>query len=729
MPVPAPTYTRLSAHPVIKPTHNAQGLFGFHAADSVSGDARKYVIEHARQPTGSSNKPFYAFEDDVQLAAFLSRTREAQESLSLHSGLIAADNAAVGKQSHAEACHSPARGSEFLPSSNMGLQRYGGHRSLSELAWSYCGADDDAYPVSFASKSSLGGFGQADAHRMYYGKDNFTSVCEDQYMAIERGEQLSDAVMLQDSTTPFAEYVDRIVANDATHASGDYIVDSQNVLPQVDTPRHQEQAVTAEPLTDPTYIKAYRTMAEPLSNWMADYVWKVCTAGLSLPQRFIGSGITRFYSEDPPSSLAMSVHSLLCSTLLQPSGIVLALWYIARLPVFLDEQGVGMNLSASERDFRKELFGEGQYYSSSAERSIFESRTPFRIVLLGCMLANKWLDDHTFSNKTWQAISEVPIQDINRLELSALAVLSHDLSIKAKAWEQWLAHLHHYQLSLCPYPAPIRRPSATDANILIRRVIEDLVRLQSLPGSKSSTRVAPQPVFSPLLVCDSEKKVEVKQTDNFDPFEIDLDEDGPLREEYVPKRRTSQSGSRGTTHGRSVSSESRDLLQASPPLPPPSEWSPQADPPLERDHGRRDKYFTVPSATGNGSHTRSFSAEYTQYPAWGIQSSSTSSTTLFQPHTVESGVARPPRVFPSLTLGFPLSTACPPISHTRSTLATAAPPSSQTTAHLRSYSHSHTNIDGYCIPSASCAQYVGHPSAFSHARGDPAHFRPLWLRT
>jgi hypothetical protein len=31
----------------------------------------------------------------------------------------------------------------------------------------------------------------------------------------------------------------------------------------------------------------YKRLAEPLANWIADYVWKVCTTGLSLPPPFI----------------------------------------------------------------------------------------------------------------------------------------------------------------------------------------------------------------------------------------------------------------------------------------------------------------------------------------------------------------------------------------------------------------------------------------------------------
>ena len=162
----------------------------------------------------------------------------------------------------------------------------------------------------------------------------------------------------------------------------------------------------------------FRSMAEPLSEWMADYIWKVCTTGIGLPCRFIGAGfvsklvchhprylcpfsVARHFEEKPSIGLAKSIHSVLCSTLLQPSAIILALWYISRLPVLFDGHNPCVDLTPAEREFRKELYGEGRFNTSLTERSQLESRAPFRVALLGCMFANKWLDDHTFSNKTW----------------------------------------------------------------------------------------------------------------------------------------------------------------------------------------------------------------------------------------------------------------------------------------------------------------------------------------
>lgn len=98
-----------------------------------------------------------------------------------------------------------------------------------------------------------------------------------------------------------------------------------------------------------------------------------------------------------PDYLAPSIHSLLLSTLLQPSAVFLAVWYIVRLPVYFAAAPLGEEF-VKENAFRAALLGDG---IGSLEHRTADANPAFRVVVLGCMLANKWLDDHTFSNKTW----------------------------------------------------------------------------------------------------------------------------------------------------------------------------------------------------------------------------------------------------------------------------------------------------------------------------------------
>lgn len=310
-------------------------------------------------------------------------------------------------------------------------------------------------------------------------------------------------------------------------------------------------------------------------------------------------------------------------------------------------------------------------------------------------------------------ISEIPIRGINKLELLALALFEQDLSIPSQAWEQWLLHLRQYHLTSSPFPSPIRRPSYADSNALIRKFIDDLTALQGKSEMKGGS-MPPQPVFSPLLNNDMENSPTSTAT-QVGSYEIDLDEDGPLREEYVPKRRTSQS--------RSISSfptpsDIRPSVHAMPQLPPPSEWSPHADPPVGERRGRRDIYLPVQAQfapLGQASHSRSFSMETTlRDSVWGTfkikELRETYGPPSFQPFSFSTS----------------LSVACPPISYTRSTLS---PPSAIPHIPSDSRPRSHLFSDEGYTTTMSCGQHFGYPSAFAHTYGDPTQFKPLWLHT
>jgi hypothetical protein len=442
-----------------------------------------------------------------------------------------------------------------------------------------------------------------------YERGAFSPVYEDDSPQMVDGPDVASSPI--GPATPFGEFVDRAVATAETytsfeglHSATDLVQHESQYHFAVDVPDqyHQYQAYheepkaaapTQEPVVIPSTTVSYKKLAEPLADWVASYVWKVCTTGMSLPSEFAldNSGTPSSYSHAPPSYLAGSVHSLFLSTLLQPSAILLALWYITRLPVFFGAVGLSTE-HVKELRFRVELLGDTR---GGVDREALETNAPFRLVLLGCMLANKWLDDHTFSNKTWQSISNVPIESLNKLESLALDIFSHDLSTPPRAWSQWLTHLveYHQSLSSPMHPQPISRPS-TNPHSIIRKTLEEIIQA---PVAIDSS--IPEPVFLGLEERRREKLgVDEYSADGIDVLEIDLDEDGPLREEYLPKRRVSRTGSVRSMKSRDVSDskihvdhadwENRDLktVEAEKVLPPPAKWSPAADEPIFRERGR-----------------------------------------------------------------------------------------------------------------------------------------------
>lgn len=285
---------------------------------------------------------------------------------------------------------------------------------------------------------------------------------------------------------------------------------------------------------------------------------------------------------------------------MQPSAVFLAVWYIVRLPVYYGAAQLGEEFR-KETIFREALLGDEHPLNHDAA-----AKCPaFRLVVLGCMLANKWLDDHTFSNKTWyvicivkitiysslyrQSITNIPVQSLNTLETLALDLFAFDLTVSNHEWSKWLSHLHSYHVSLSSpsYPQPISRPSSNPHSI-IRRTIEELLQV---PNCSEPTSNLSQPIFLGLeeRLRERAEKEEAMAME----AEIDLDEDGPLREEYLPKRRASklqptvtQTADKWGTSGMSVTKA----------LPPPAKWSPAGDEPILRNSNRSSGHYVAVQA-------------------------------------------------------------------------------------------------------------------------------------
>lgn len=198
------------------------------------------------------------------------------------------------------------------------------------------------------------------------------------------------------------------------------------------------------------------------------------------------------------------------------------------------------------------------------------------------------------------AISELPLERINKLELLALNLLGHDLSISRVVWEAWLIELRPWNHPPSFRPSPIERPSTSDPKTIVRNLIDKLLVASGHRNVSRPIRGHPEPVFVGLADRVGEKDYFGLSETDLESADIDLDEDGPLREEYLPQRRPSHR--RAVTSHHVVrpttpidSSQHRGSFNSFVPhLPPPAKWSPEADPPMERERDKtKDRYIAV----------------------------------------------------------------------------------------------------------------------------------------
>ena len=125
------------------------------------------------------------------------------------------------------------------------------------------------------------------------------------------------------------------------------------------------------------------------------------------PQRF--GGVT------PPMALFEQVQGLLRATLVSQQVLLLALYYVARIPQT-----------------------SPLYPPATSQSALQSTSAPFKLLLAALVVANKHLDDNSFRNSTWAQVANIALPEVNALEFSLLAGLNFDINVEAP---DWLAYL------------------------------------------------------------------------------------------------------------------------------------------------------------------------------------------------------------------------------------------------------------------------------------------------
>jgi hypothetical protein len=318
MPVPVPRISKPVAYPVIK-KNNSGGLQAnpfqnltctlpvSPTGPPPSYGTREQWIESL--PTWRRQKPRRIWEDDNTYQV----QRPAAQDFS--QGLTVAANAPVIKGERAQACIPPL--CTMLDSS----------RSIIPKAVSACDseADDEMYleypqwkwepcadptveglPLEFGapnpSPASIDTDVFAAAHS--YERGAFSPVFEEESPGFGSGLEAASSPM--EPVTPFCDFVDRAVAGTlpSKQIGGMDFIGAENAILRdnvpclqdfqaadtgqiVEQPKQPTQAQAPVSVAIPSSPAAYKKLAEPLAEWMANYVWKVCTTGHDLPSNYV----------------------------------------------------------------------------------------------------------------------------------------------------------------------------------------------------------------------------------------------------------------------------------------------------------------------------------------------------------------------------------------------------------------------------------------------------------
>ncbi|KAK9389893.1 hypothetical protein V1515DRAFT_175899 [Lipomyces mesembrius] len=61
----------------------------------------------------------------------------------------------------------------------------------------------------------------------------------------------------------------------------------------------------------------------------------------------------------------------------------------------------------------------------------------YRVFTIALVLANKFLDDNTYTNKTWAQVSKLPVSEIGVMEIEFLKHVNYELAVAKEKWTEW----------------------------------------------------------------------------------------------------------------------------------------------------------------------------------------------------------------------------------------------------------------------------------------------------
>ncbi|EEP82472.1 conserved hypothetical protein [Uncinocarpus reesii 1704] len=117
-----------------------------------------------------------------------------------------------------------------------------------------------------------------------------------------------------------------------------------------------------------------------------------------------------------PRQFRKYVYQILSSTRLPSSTILLGLYYLAS---------------------RMRMLSSGEVYASGTGEV-------YRMLTIGLLLGSKFLDDNTFQNRSWSEVSNIPVSDLNSMELDWLFAfdwkIHNRIHSQSDGFMTWKAH-------------------------------------------------------------------------------------------------------------------------------------------------------------------------------------------------------------------------------------------------------------------------------------------------
>ncbi|CAG8558998.1 9118_t:CDS:2 [Acaulospora colombiana] len=177
------------------------------------------------------------------------------------------------------------------------------------------------------------------------------------------------------------------------------------------------QPLIPPPTPVPTEVSTPTELGEFASN-VVYQMWYVKTTGSTLvgqvPPQSPLSGQVSNLSQTASSQFKNFCVQVLLQTQLSNTVVILSLKYVQR------------------------------FVKSGRPVDFGEEGPEYRLFTIALMLANKFLDDNTFTNKTWSEVTSIPVKEINKMELAFLECMDFKMFVSGSDYSHWLDCLKEY---------------------------------------------------------------------------------------------------------------------------------------------------------------------------------------------------------------------------------------------------------------------------------------------
>ncbi|EPE05446.1 cyclin-related protein 2 [Ophiostoma piceae UAMH 11346] len=127
----------------------------------------------------------------------------------------------------------------------------------------------------------------------------------------------------------------------------------------------------------------------------------------------------------------------------------------------------------------------------------------FRLLTVALMLGNKFLDDNTYTNRTWSDVSMLNVKEIHVMEVEFLSNMRYGLLVSKTEWDAWLVKLAKFRLfykraSNAVLMAPNLSPARSLSSIMLSpgQQQQQQQQQQQRQGQTPSQNLSPTSVFS-----------------------------------------------------------------------------------------------------------------------------------------------------------------------------------------------------------------------------------------